>query len=199
MRKQTYWQANIRSDMKHCLKQIIKDENLITQILEKSKIIKIKKNKVLTPDKSKQDSLYILHTGMIHVYTSIDGVQTKNITDCLFYKMGELIRLDYSAADIHPKTQKTYQAIKDCILLQISTRDWNELYTKYNDLVYYYRLTITNEHAWHKQLRDMRFLNVSDRYNWLKTDYPELCDLERRHLLSLLDISLSSYKNLKKK
>lgn len=198
MRKHDYRQAKIYSDIRPKLKQILKDDDLVKQLLGKTKILKFKKNTNLNPDKSEQDSIYILYTGMIHVCTVLEGTQPKNLTDCLFFKIGDLIRLDYSLDNTPPLTKKTYQAIRDSILLRISIQDWNELSKKYTQLISYYRLTIINEHMWHKQLRNMRFLNVMDRYYWLENHYPELCSLERRHLLSLLDISLSSYKNIKK-
>lgn len=190
----------IYTDMKACLCQIIDDKEFAAQFLEKTSIVELKRKTILYKSGTVQDSLYILYTGMVWTFNIVNKKSAKTpekkLTDAMYYNMGDLIRLDYSFDTFESRGDTTYQAVQDSILLKISIDDWNELFKHNNYLLIYYTQALMNDLNWHKQLREMRYLKIMERYNWLKNNYPDLCTLKKCYMLPLLDISSSSYKNM---
>lgn len=193
------FQDKLYKDFKEYLDKVISDEDFVTHLLQQTTIEKIQKKQILYPNQTEGSFVYFLYTGMIWTFYIVDGKSEKKLTDYLFYTMGDLICPEYTLSENSDSIHRIYQAIEDSVLLKISIADWQKLLGENKQLLDYYTQTVMDELNWHKQIREMRSLNVTERYQWLKKCYPALSNLKKCYLMPLLDISSTSYKNIENK
>lgn len=165
----------------------VADENLVQQIADETKVIRLKKGEMLIRAGDNQEYVPFLYNGILRGFF-FDG-EGRDITDCFITRCGEP---SMACFDLNtPQALINVEALSDSEVFVISNRNVMELLRKNPQLVYIYNKLLLESLESHWKIKTVVSQKTAlERYNWFLKVYPGLINqICNKHIASFLGMT----------